>query len=80
MRLWVKRCGRRPLSRGGEETESQLTEKLSAAEKRISEIKGEALASVGEIASETTAALVESLVGKAPTKTDLKKAVDAAMK
>ncbi|MAA96912.1 MAG: ATP F0F1 synthase subunit B' [Stappia sp.] len=68
------------IDRRREETESQLTEKLSAAEKRISEIKGEALASVGEIASETTAALVESLVGKAPTKTDLKKAVDAAMK
>jgi F-type H+-transporting ATPase subunit b len=35
---------------------------------------------VGEIASETTTALVESLIGKAPTKTELSKAVDGAMK
>lgn len=68
------------IDRRREETEEQLSGKLAAAEKRIAEIKDEALASVGEIASETTSALVESLVGKAPTKTDLTKAVDAAMK
>lgn len=68
------------IDRRREETEEQLSGKLAAAEKRIAEIKDEALASVGEIASETTSALVESLVGKAPTKADLTKAVDAAMK
>lgn len=62
------------------ETEEQLAAKLGAAEQRIAEIKGQALSSVGEIATETTEAIVETLIGKAPTKTDLTKAVDAAMK
>lgn len=42
--------------------EASLTDKLDAAEKRIGEIKAKALADVGEIARETTEALVNSLV------------------
>lgn len=42
--------------------ESNLAEKLAAAEERIGEIKSKALADVGEIATETTEALVATLV------------------
>ena len=59
--------------------EKDLNAKLEEAEKRISGIKDAALADVGEIASETTNALVESLLGKAPTKTETSKAVSASM-
>jgi F-type H+-transporting ATPase subunit b len=61
-------------------TEADLAAKLSDAEQRIHDIKAAAMENVGEIASETTTALVESLIGKAPTKTELSKAVDGAMK
>jgi F-type H+-transporting ATPase subunit b len=43
-------------------TEAELARKLEAAEKRIGEIKSKALADVGEIATETTEALVRALV------------------
>jgi F-type H+-transporting ATPase subunit b len=42
--------------------EASLAEKLEVAEKRIGEIKAKALADVGEIAVETTDALIASLV------------------
>ncbi len=42
--------------------EANLASKLAAAEKRIGEIKSKALADVGEIAAETTEALVKALV------------------
>ena len=41
---------------------SSLGDKFDAAERRIGEIKSKALADVGEIAAETTEALVKSLV------------------
>ncbi|PTW62228.1 F-type H+-transporting ATPase subunit b [Breoghania corrubedonensis] len=59
--------------------EKDLNAKLEEAEKRISGIKEAALADVGEIANEATNALVESLLGKAPTKTETSKAVSASM-
>jgi F-type H+-transporting ATPase subunit b len=43
-------------------TEASLAEKLEAAEKRIGDIKAKALADVGEIAVETTEALIAALV------------------
>jgi len=61
-------------------TEADLAEKLSDAESRIRDIKAAAMENVGEIATDTTSALVEQLIGKAPTKTELSKAVDGAMK
>ncbi|WP_041375605.1 F0F1 ATP synthase subunit B [Polymorphum gilvum] len=62
-----------------EKAEAGIATKLSEAEARIASIKTEALAQVGEIATETSSALVEALIGKTPTKTDLNKAVKAAM-
>ncbi len=59
--------------------ETDLAGKLSEAEERITTIKTAALAQVGEIATETTSALVEALLGKAPTKADTAKAVKASM-
>lgn len=60
--------------------EEELSKKLADAEARISDIKAAALAEVNGIATDTTAALVETLIGKAPTKTELSKAVDGAAK
>ncbi|MEI2386496.1 F0F1 ATP synthase subunit B [Breoghania sp. JC706] len=59
--------------------EKDLNAKLEDAEKRIAGIKEAALADVGEIAGEATNALVETLLGKAPTKTETSKAVSASM-
>lgn len=59
--------------------EADLAGKLSAAEAHISGIKTEALSQIGDIAGDTAAALVEQLMGKAPTKTDLTKALKSAM-
>ncbi|MBD8893042.1 F0F1 ATP synthase subunit B [Roseibium litorale] len=62
-----------------EKAEADLAVKLAAAESNIADIKAKALSQVGEIAGETTSALVEALVGKAPKEADLSKAVKAAM-
>ncbi|MBD8877973.1 MULTISPECIES: F0F1 ATP synthase subunit B [Roseibium] len=62
-----------------EKAETELAEKLAAAETHIAGIKTEALSQIGDIAGETTTALVEVLMGKAPTKTDLTKALKSAM-
>ena len=62
-----------------EKAEAELNEKLTAAETQIAGIKTEALSQIGDIAGETTSALVEQLIGKAPTKTDLSKALKSAM-
>jgi len=62
-----------------EKAEAELNEKLQAAETKIAGIKDEALSQIGDIAGETTSALVEQLIGKAPTKTDLTKALKTAM-
>lgn len=60
-------------------TEASLAEKLEAAEKRIGEIKAKALADVGEIAVETTEALVASLVDVELGGNEVSDAVSAAM-
>lgn len=62
-----------------EKAEAELAEKLTAAEAHIAGIKTEALSQIGDIAGDTTSALVEQLMGKAPTKTDLTKALKSAM-
>lgn len=62
-----------------EKAETELNEKLQAAETQIAGIKTEALSQIGEIAGDTTSALVEQLIGKAPTKTDLTKALKSAL-
>ncbi|WP_299811166.1 F0F1 ATP synthase subunit B [uncultured Roseibium sp.] len=62
-----------------EKAEAGLAEKLKAAEAHISGIKTEALSQIEEIAGDTTSALVEKLIGKAPTKTDLSKALKSVM-
>ncbi len=62
-----------------EKAEAKLGEKLKAAEAHIAGIKTEALSQIEEIAGDTTSALVEQLIGKAPTKTDLTKALKSAM-
>ncbi|MEP4768990.1 MAG: F0F1 ATP synthase subunit B [Roseibium sp.] len=62
-----------------EKAEAALSVKLAAAEKQIDDTKTAALAEVGDIAGETATALVEALMGKAPTKTDLTKALKSAM-
>lgn len=62
-----------------EKAEAELGEKLMAAEAHITAIKTDALSQIGDVAGETTSALVEALIGKAPTKTDLSKALKTAM-
>ena len=55
--------------------ESELDEKLSRAEMQIAETKANAMASVGQIANEAAAAIVEHFVGKAPDPTAIAAAV-----
>ncbi|NVK35091.1 MAG: F0F1 ATP synthase subunit B [Rhodobacteraceae bacterium] len=62
-----------------EKAEADLAVKLSEAEAKITGMKNEALSQVEEIAGETTTELVKVLMGKAPTKTDLGKALKAAL-
>ncbi len=59
--------------------ESNLAAKLDAAEKRIGEIKSKALADVGEIAGETTEALVKALVEADVTGREVADAVSSVM-
>lgn len=59
--------------------ESSLAEKLGAAEQRIGEIKAKALADVGDIAAETTEALISSLVDVEVGEREVADAVAAAM-
>lgn len=60
--------------------EQGLAAKLAEADAHISSIKDKALAQVGEIASETSSALVEALIGVAPAKSEADAAVQAAAK
>jgi F-type H+-transporting ATPase subunit b len=60
-------------------TEAELQEKLDAAEARIAEVKTSALADVDAIANDATEAMVETLVGGEVAKSDVAKAVEAAM-
>ncbi|MGQ3674438.1 F0F1 ATP synthase subunit B [Xanthobacter sp. TB0139] len=59
--------------------EAGLTAKLEAAEQRIAATKSEALSHVRGIAVDTAEAIVSSLVGAAPAKTDVEQAVDTAL-
>ncbi len=59
--------------------EADLAKKLEEADARISSIRSEAMAQVGDIAEETSSALVEALIGKAPTKAELNKALKQAL-
>lgn len=58
--------------------EASLQDKIAGAETRIAEIKAKALADVGSIAEETTAALVEQLIGAKATKAEIASAVKTA--
>ncbi|MBO0345933.1 F0F1 ATP synthase subunit B [Roseibium limicola] len=59
--------------------EAEIAAKVSAAETQIAEHKSGAMEKIEEIATETTSALIERLLGKAPTKTDLTKALKTAL-
>lgn len=59
--------------------EEGLASKLAEAEARIAEIKTAALAEVGTIASDTTEAVVGTLVGGKVTQAELTEAVSASM-
>lgn len=59
--------------------DSSLGEKFEAAERRIGEIKSKALADVGEIAAETTEALVKSLVDVDLGDSEVAEAVSSVM-
>ena len=58
--------------------EASLQDKIAGAETRIAEIKAKALADVGSIAEETTAAVVEQLIGTKATKAEVASAVKSA--
>ena len=57
--------------------EAELASKLEEAESRIASIREKAMAEVGSIATDTTAAIVDQLVGTSVTKAELTKAVGA---
>lgn len=59
--------------------EADLAAKLNAAEERIASTKSEALTHVRGIAADTTAAIVSTLIGTAPSAADIGKAVDGAL-
>jgi F-type H+-transporting ATPase subunit b len=58
--------------------ESDLAAKLATAEARIGEIKASAMSEVDTIAEDTTAAIVEQLIGASVTKATASAAVKAA--
>jgi F-type H+-transporting ATPase subunit b len=59
--------------------EADLQGKLDAAEARIAEVKAQSLSDVDSIAKDATEAMVEVLVGGEVAKSDVAKAVEAAM-
>ncbi|MFD1695243.1 F0F1 ATP synthase subunit B [Roseibium aestuarii] len=59
--------------------EADVAAKLSAAESQIAALKSGAMDKIEEIATDTTSALVEQLLGTAPTATDVSKAVKTAL-
>ena len=58
--------------------EADLQSKIAAAEVRIADIKAKALADVGQIAEETTAAVVDQLIGGKASKAEIAAAVKSA--
>jgi len=61
------------------DVEARLAEKLEAAEQRIGDIKSKALADVGEIAIETTDALIASLIDVDLGEREVAEAVSSVM-
>lgn len=59
--------------------ETQLTDKLAAAEQRIAATKSEALTHVKGIAVDATHAIVSTLIGTTPSNTDVEQAVAGAL-
>lgn len=59
------------------EIEAELDRKLEVAERRIGEVKQRALADVSEIATETTEAVVEALLGQKPARPEIATALAA---
>lgn len=59
--------------------EASLAAKLSEAERQIEATKKAAMANVRDIAAEAAAEIVQRLIGKAPPKQSLDRAVDAAL-
>lgn len=66
------------LERERKQVEAQIQEKLDKAEAEIARTKQEALSHVEEIARDTTAALVEQLLGEKVAQDSLDKAVSQA--
>ena len=62
------------------ESEAALNEKIAGAERRIADIKSKALGEVGNIAAETTEAVVNALIRGKPTREEIDRAVAGAMK
>ena len=58
--------------------EADLDAKLAESEKRIADVKAKALADVNDIAGEAAEAVVERLLGKKPTATEIKDALKGA--
>lgn len=58
--------------------EKKLGEQLAEAEKRIADIRDKAMADLGEIATETTQAVVSQLIGASVTKAEVTKALKAS--
>ena len=58
--------------------EKKLGEQLAEAEKRIADIRDKAMADLGEIATETTQAVVSQLIGGSVTKAEVTKALKAS--
>lgn len=61
------------------EIEADLTKKLETAEKRIADIKAQAMAEVGNIATETSEAVIHALVDVPADTAEVKAAVDEAL-
>lgn len=61
-----------------EKVEAELSGKMAEAEARISEIKAKAMGEVGTIANDTTAEIVNNLIGGKLTKAEIAKAVTAS--
>jgi len=60
--------------------EAQLNERLAMAEKSIAATRAAAMGNVGAIATDTAAAIVERLIGAAPSQQDVAAAVGEAIK
>jgi F-type H+-transporting ATPase subunit b len=59
---------------------AQLHERLAAAERSIAATRSAAMGNVRTIAADTTAAIVERLIGKAPAKQEVAAALGQVIK